>query len=97
MCQDKGTAWVDPSGAGRILNEVGKIEVGLLQGQLTSLYLGKIKNVVDQGQKGFPSCRQHSDVLLLLGVQWRLRKEVCHPDDGVHRRADVVAHVREEP
>ncbi len=37
-----------------------------------------------------------ADVVALLGVERRLEGEVREADDGVHRRADLVAHVRQE-
>ena len=32
----------------------------------------------------------------LLGVERRVEQQAGHADDGVHRRADLVAHVRQE-
>jgi hypothetical protein len=37
-----------------------------------------------------------ADVVALLGVERRFEGEVREADDRVHRRADFVAHVREE-
>ena len=35
-------------------------------------------------------------VVALLGAERRVERELGHADDAVHRRADLVAHVREE-
>ncbi len=35
-------------------------------------------------------------VVALLGVQRRVQQQPAHADDGVHRRADLVAHRRQE-
>ncbi len=37
-----------------------------------------------------------ADVVALLGIERGLEREVREADDGVHRRADLVAHVGEE-
>jgi hypothetical protein len=36
------------------------------------------------------------DVVTLLSVQFRLHGQAREPDDGVHRGADLVAHVRQK-
>ena len=40
--------------------------------------------------------RAVADVLALLGRQSGLQRQVGHADDGVHRRADLMAHVGQE-
>ena len=33
---------------------------------------------------------------MLLGVEWGIDQQAAHPDDGVERRSDLVAHGRQE-
>ena len=43
-----------------------------------------------------PLRRDRGGVVALLGVERRLQQQAAHPDDRVHRRADLVAHRGEE-
>ena len=36
------------------------------------------------------------DVIALLFIEFRLQRQITHADDGVHGRADFVAHIRQE-
>ncbi|MFN9563577.1 MAG: hypothetical protein ACK56R_08555, partial [Pirellulaceae bacterium] len=37
-----------------------------------------------------------ADIVTLLGCQCRLQRQMREPDDGVHRRANFVAHVSQK-
>ena len=60
------------------------------------LDLGEVEDVVEDLQQGGPGVADRVDVEPLFIVQGRVRQQVCHADDAVHGRADLVAHVGEE-
>src|SRR5258708_1386955 len=80
----------------RLINQVAHRERNALQAQLAGLDLGKIKNVVDYVQQAFRRTAKCLDVFLGLLRRFRAESEVCHTQDSVHRRADLMAHVGEE-
>ena len=41
--------------------------------------------------------RDHVDALLLIAVERGFLQQTRHADDAVHRRADLMAHRRQEP
>ena len=67
-----------------------------LQRQLAGLDLGEVKDVVEDAQQHGCRAVHLVEVVALLGVQGGAQGEVGHADDGVHRRADFVAHVGQE-
>ena len=71
-------------------------EVGGLDVELAGLDLREVEDVVDDGQQRRAGVVDLADVVALLGGELGLEREVRQADDGVHRRADLVAHVREE-
>ena len=71
-------------------------EVGGFDVELAGLDLGEVEDVVDDRQQRRAGVVDLADVVALLGGERRLEGEVRQADDGVHRRADLVAHVREE-
>ena len=64
--------------------------------QLELLGLGKIEDMVDQRQKAARGGLDHRQVLPLLLRELGLEREGRGVEDGVHRRADLVAHGGEE-
>ena len=73
-----------------------ELEVGGFDVELAGLDLREVEDVVDDGQQRRAGVVDLADVVALLGVERRLEREVREADDGVHRRADFVAHVRQE-
>ena len=73
-----------------------ELEVGGFDVELAGLDLGEVEDVVDDRQQRRAGIVDLADVVALLGRQLRLEGEMREADDGVHRRADLVAHVREE-
>jgi hypothetical protein len=69
-----------------------------LHRQLAGLDLGKVEDVVDDAEQVLGGAMDLLDVVALLGGgrDLGLQREVRHADDGVHRRADFVAHVGQE-
>ncbi len=61
------------------------------------LDLGDVEQVVDQHQQAFTGRTERFDVFLLVGGQGlTARQQGRQADNGVHRRADFVAHGRQE-
>ena len=68
----------------------------LLQHHLAGFDLGQVQDVVDDLQQVLRRALDLAQALALLGVAGFARHQVGQPDDGVHRRADLVAHVGQE-
>ena len=61
------------------------------------LDLGEVQNVVDHPHQVFTIAMDRMDVVLsVLLAQRVVLEKVCEPEDRVHRRADLMAHVGEE-
>ena len=60
------------------------------------LDLREIEDVVQEGKERAGGELHRFQALALLAVELRVQRDVRHPDDGVHRGADLVAHVGEE-
>jgi len=58
--------------------------------------LGKIKNVVEEVEKGVSRRVNETEVFALLGIQGGFGKKGSHAQDAVHGGADLVAHVGKE-
>ena len=71
-------------------------EVRRLDLQLARLDLREIEDVIDDAEQRRAGVVDLAHVVALLGIERRLQREVREADDGVHRRANLVAHVREE-
>ena len=71
-------------------------EASVLQFQPARLHLGEIQYVVDDAEQGL--CRRVNlvDVVVLARVQSAAQRQIGHAQNGVHRRADFVAHVGQE-
>ena len=68
----------------------------LLELELAGLDLGKVEDVVDDEQQQLGRAVQHVDETALALVERGVAEQVRHAQDAVHRRADLVAHVRKE-
>jgi hypothetical protein len=60
------------------------------------LDLREIEDVVDDRHQALGRGPDGADEIALLVVELRLREEIGHADDAVHRRPDLVRHVGEE-
>ena len=81
---------------GDVAEDVVEPEGDVLHLQLVGLDLGKVEDVVDDAKQGVAGPLDLLQVVALLGGQFGLEGQVGHADDGVHRRADLVAHVGQE-
>ena len=71
-------------------------EVRGLDIEPAGLDLRKVEDVVDHGEQRRAGVVDLAHVVALLRGERRLERQMRQADDGVHRRADLVAHVREE-
>ena len=76
-----------------VLDSVAQVEAQILKDDLPRLDLGKVQDVVDEGQQSPPAVLSHGGVSPLLRSEVCFQKQLNHADDAVHRRADFVAHV----
>ncbi len=78
------------------LDEHGEVEGMILELELARFDFGKVENLTDDGQQrvgALPDCLR---IVALLGREIGAEQQAGHADDGVHRRADFVAHVGQE-
>ena len=77
-------------------NHLIELEVDGLDVELIGLNLGEIEDVIDDAEERRAGVVDFAHVVPLLGIKGRLEGEVREADDGVHGRADLVAHVGQE-
>ena len=71
-------------------------EGNLLQIQFAGLDLAEVQDVVEDPQQVGGGAADLAQVVLLLGRELGAQGQRGQADDGVHRRADLVAHVGQE-
>src|SRR5678810_1231655 len=77
-------------------DDLVEFEFDEFQIELTRLDFGKVENVVDDGEQGSARVMNLADVIALFWCELRFEGEMRKPDDGVHRGANFVAHIREK-
>ena len=80
----------------RVFQAGAQIERARVQLQFPRLDLGKIQNVVDDGQQRFTAGMDGFEIAALLAGQRRFEEQADHGDDAIHGCADLVAHGREK-
>ena len=80
----------------RALDRVAQVEVDGLERELARLHLREVQNVVDDVEQRLGAVADRLDVFALLLRKPGVREQAGHAGDGIHRRADFMAHVREE-
>ena len=73
-----------------------EVEIGLVEGQAAGLDLRDVEDVVDDREQVLGRVAHLDQAGLGLDVRDAAAQQVGEPDDRVHRRADLVAHVGEE-
>ena len=81
---------------GDVFEEHARVEVDDLELELAGLDLGEVQDVVDDREESFGRGVHARGVLALLAVERGVEEQLAQADHGVHRRADLVAHRREE-
>ena len=71
-------------------------EVGAFELHPVGLDLGQVEHVVEQGQQVLAGGVDLVEAGALLGLDGVAAQQVAQADDGVHRRANLVAHVGQE-
>ncbi len=83
--------------AGRdVLDDRAQVEVDRLQLELARLDLREVQDVVDDAEQRLARPPNRLGVLALLRRERRVEQQARHADHAVHRRADLVAHHRQE-
>ncbi len=80
----------------RRLDALAQIERLRLDVHPPGLDLREVEDVVDDRQERVAGIADGRGVVVLLGVELGVEQQAAHADDRVHRRADLVAHRREE-
>ena len=71
-------------------------KLGLLQLHAPGLDLGIIENIVEQAEQGGGRGLHFFQIVALAVAEPGFQHQMRQPHDGVHRRADFMAHVGEE-
>ncbi|MNF72523.1 hypothetical protein D3C84_545030 [compost metagenome] len=82
--------------AGEAVQHIFKSEGNVLEVHLAGFDSGKVEDVVDDSQQVFRRAMDLLDVITLTMVELGAQCQMAHADDGVHRRADFVAHGGQE-
>ena len=80
----------------RRLDAFAQVERLRLDVHAAGLDLREVEDVVDDREQRVAGVADGGDVVVLLGVELRVEQQAAHADHRVHRRADLVAHRREE-
>ena len=80
----------------RLLHASAEGERRRFDDQLAGLDFREIQNVVQQSEQRLAAAADRAHVFALLGGQPGAGEDAGHANDGVHRRADLMAHVGQE-
>ncbi|MNL26187.1 hypothetical protein D3C87_1477020 [compost metagenome] len=81
---------------GGLAEQLLEVEVGGFQLELAGFDLREVQDVVDDVQQRIARPLEDADVIPLLVGEDGIPQELGHADDGVHRRADLMAHGGQE-
>ena len=79
-----------------LVEHIRQVERHAFQRQLARLDLGKVQDVVDDAQQILAGAVDLVEVIARLRGQVEVRAEAGKAEDGVHRRADLVADIGQE-
>ena len=68
----------------------------MFYGQFPCLNFRDVENIVDDAEQMLAGALDLLDVVALARRQLGLQRQIGHADDGVHRRAYLMAHVGEK-
>ena len=74
------------------LDAVTQIEGVVFNVHLPGFDFGKVEDFVDDAQKCVTAVVDGICVVALLVTEFGIHQQAAHPDDGIHRRANFVAH-----
>jgi hypothetical protein len=81
---------------GDVPDQLLEIEILALELQLARFELREVEHVVEQREQPARGSLHGLRELALVGVELGAEQQLRHTEHAVHRRADLVAHVREE-
>ena len=87
---------LDVGHRGQVVQYPVDLEVDLFHVQPAGLDLGEIEDVVNDAEQRFGRAVDLAQVVLLLFREIGAQRQVAQADHGIHRRADLVAHVGQE-
>ena len=85
-----------PLGIADLLTQLAQREIQAFQLDGAAIQLGGVENVVEQAEQRARSLLHGTQVAALGLFQRGIEQQLGEADDGVHRRADLVAHVGQE-
>ena len=77
-------------------NDLAQVEVFGFHIQFAGFDLGKIEDVIDDGEQGFRRGAHRLGVIPLLRSESGVEQQGGHAEDAVHRGADLVTDVGDE-
>ena len=80
----------------RVLDARRELEGRLLELELAGFDLREVEDLVDDRQQVLATQPDRLGHFALLAIETGRGHQIRHADDGVHRRADLVTHVRQE-
>ena len=78
------------------IDHCAHVNLFLVQVDGAGLDFRKIENLFDQRQKRFAGLPDRLGIGALFWRHFRFQKKLCHSEHAVHRRANLVAHRRQE-
>ena len=85
-----------PLGITNLLTQLAQREIEAFQLDGAAIQLGGVENAVEQAEQRARSLLHGTQVAALGLFQRGIEQQLGEADDGVHRRADLVAHVGQE-
>ena len=82
--------------ADRAVDQAMHVEGDLLQLDVRGLDLGEVEHIVQDREQGFGGDPHRIEIAALLRAEIGIEDDLEQPEHRVHRRANFVAHVREE-
>ncbi len=86
---------LDDDGA-QVGGQFAEVERDLLDHHPPGLDLGKVEDVVEDAHQVLCGAGNLAQLVLLLRARLGTLQQMGHADDGIHRRADFVAHIGQE-
>ena len=83
-------------GVRRVSDGIAGVEVDRVELEFARLHPGEVQDVVDDGQQRIGGRFDDPQILPLFGRELGVQHEIGHADDAIHRRPNLVTHVRQE-
>ena len=80
----------------RVGEEPAQAERHVIEGQLACLDLREVEDVIDDQHQRLGALFHRVEILTLVRLEIGVEREFGHADDAVHRRPNLMRHVREE-